>query len=185
MNQHTRLAPADHLVPFTADDFLRMIELGAFADMRAELVRGKLEKMMPAQLTHGEVNSTVIILLANLLKPIGARIVNDVVIRVSDTTVRAADVTVLNPGATPDSVLEGRDILLAVEVADTTLDRDMAEKRVDYANIGIPHYWVIDCNRAVVHVFGQPIDGDYAQVATVRFTEPLPVPGTDAAITIG
>ena len=35
MNEQTRLARPFHQVPFTADDFLRMMELGAFADMRA------------------------------------------------------------------------------------------------------------------------------------------------------
>lgn len=48
MNQQVRVTPAsDWKVPFTADDFLHMLELGAFADMRAELVRGEIEKMMP------------------------------------------------------------------------------------------------------------------------------------------
>lgn len=56
MNEQTRLARPKHTVPFTADDYLRMLELGAFEDMRVELVRGGLEKMMPAHWQHGELN---------------------------------------------------------------------------------------------------------------------------------
>jgi Uma2 family endonuclease len=36
------------------------------------------------------------------------------------------------------------DILLVIEVADTTLDFDLADKRALYADAGIPEYWVID-----------------------------------------
>ncbi|TCP73253.1 putative restriction endonuclease [Sphingomonas sp. PP-CE-1G-424] len=60
----------------------------------------------------------------------------------------------------------------------------MGPKRTDYASIGIENYWVVDGARSVVHVFGEPVDGDYAQVHTVRFGEPLAVPGTNATIII-
>ena len=184
MNEQTRLARPDHLAAFSAEGFLRMLELGAFADMRAELVRGEIEKMTPAGWRHGELNATLVLLLAGHFKALGARIGTDVVIRISETTVRAADVVVLRPGAEPGRALQGDEVLLAVEIADTTLDRDMADKRFDYATAGIAHYWVVDANRQVVHVFGEAVDGDYAQVATVRFGEPLGVPGSDATIII-
>lgn len=184
MNEQTRLARPDHLVPFSAEDFLRMMELGAFADMRAELVRGEIEKMMPAHWSHGELNATLAILLAPHFRPRGARIGTNVVIRISDTTVRAADVVVVRPDAEPGRALLGNEILLAVEIADTTLHRDMADKRVDYAAAGIADYWVVDAARQVVHVFGELVDGDYALVATVRFGEPLGLPGLNETITI-
>ena len=41
-----------------------------------------------------------------------------------------------------------------------------------------------DGQRGVVHVYGEPVAGDYAQIATVRFGAPLAVPGTDATITL-
>jgi len=184
VNEQTRLSRPDPLSPFTAEDFLRMVALGAFENMRAELVRGEIEKMMPAHWNHGELNATVAALLLAELKPTGARVGTDVVIRIAETTVRAADIVAVRPDASPGAVLSGSDVLLAVEIADTTLDRDMADKRVDYAAAGIAHYWVIDAARRVVHSFGEPVDSDYAQVGTVRFGEPLPVPGTDATIVI-
>ena len=71
-----------------------------------------------------------------------------------------------------------------VEVSETTRDRDMGMKRVKYASAGIPHYWVIDGERLVVHVWGEPVNGDYAQISTVRFGEPLAVPVTGRTIVI-
>jgi len=66
----------------------------------------------------------------------------------------------------------------------TTLDRDMGAKRIDYARAGIAHYWVVDGERRVVHVFADPVSGDYADVRTVRFGAPLAVPGTGSVITL-
>jgi Uma2 family endonuclease len=81
-------------------------------------------------------------------------------------------------------ILQPAEVELAVEVAETTLSRDMGMKRMKYAAAGIAHYWVIDGERSRVHVWGEPVNGDYAQIATVRFGEPLAVPGTDATIVI-
>ena len=60
----------------------------------------------------------------------------------------------------------------------------MGQKRVAYAAAGIPHYWVVDGERRVVHVFADPVPGDYAEVSTVRFGAPLAVPGTDRTIVL-
>ncbi|WP_375243631.1 hypothetical protein [Sphingomonas parapaucimobilis] len=38
--------------------------------------------------------------------------------------------------------------------------------------------------RRVAHVYAEPVDGDYSKVHTVRYGEALPVPGSDAAVTL-
>ena len=81
-------------------------------------------------------------------------------------------------------MLRASEILLMVEVSESTRERDIGMKRMKYATAGIPHYWVVDGERSVVHVHADPIEGDYADIGTVRFGHPLPVPGTDATITI-
>lgn len=48
------------------------------------------------------------------------------------------------------------DIGLIVEVANTSLDRDIEEKSEVYARSGIVAYWVIDVANSLVHVFGRP-----------------------------
>ncbi|MBO9714829.1 Uma2 family endonuclease [Sphingomonas sp.] len=184
MNEQTPIVRTTPTVPFTADDFLRMMDRGAFEDMRAELVQGEIEKMMPSHWGHGELLIRLGGLLGTQLRSAGAPVGGDVVIRIDDTTVRAADISVLHPGTVPDRVLIGAQVLLAIEIADTTLDRDMSGKRIDYAAAGIAHYWVFDIAREVVHIFGEPVDGDYSQVATVRFDEPLALPLGAGSITL-
>lgn len=183
MNEQTRLARPAHAVPFTADDFLRMMELGAFEDMRAELVRGEIEKMTPAGWTHGELNAAVAALIYPIARATGARLGTDVVLRVDQTTVRAPDVSVIRPGISPGKVLRGSDVLLAIEIAETTQARDLGEKREEYAKLGIPAYWVVDCEKQLVHSFMREGDA-YGAAAVVPFGEPLPLPGLGASITL-
>ena len=71
-----------------------------------------------------------------------------------------------------------------VEVSESSLDRDRHDKGRIYANDGIPVYWVVDGGHSIIHVHAEPVEGEYTNVRTVRFGEPLAVPGTDATITL-
>ena len=85
---------------------------------------------------------------------------------------------------TENRLLAAADILLVVEVAETTLARDLGHKRADYAAAGVAHYWVVDRAAGIVHVHRQPDGSAYRDIEAVRFGEPLAVPGTDATIII-
>ena len=173
-------------MPFTAEDFLHMLELGAFEDMRVELVGGVIEKMMPADWSHGEATLAVGASLLAIAKAAGARGGTDVVIRIDDTTVRAFDIAVVRPGVAPVKVLTGDQVLLAVEVADTTHSRDLGAKRAEYGAAGIPTYWVVDLVKNVTHVFRlDPAQGAYREPEEIPFDQPLVVPGLNGSITIG
>lgn len=173
-------------MPFTAEDFLHMLELGAFEDMRVELVGGVIEKMMPADWSHGEVNARLVGLLFPLVRASDARAGVDVVIRIDDTTVRAFDIAVVHPGIAPVKVLTGDQVLLAVEVADTTHSRDLGAKRAEYGAAGIPTYWVVDLVKNVTHVFRlDPAQRAYREPEEIPFDQPLVVPGLNGSITIG
>lgn len=56
------------------------------------------------------------------------------------------------------------DVALVIEVADTTLERDLVEKAAVYARGGVAIYWVVDVNAATVHVLCDPdsLTGRYA-----------------------
>lgn len=185
MNEQTRFSQQDDTVPFTAEDFLHMLELGAFEDMRAELAGGVIEKMMPADWSHGEVNARLIGLLFPLVRAAGARAGVDVVIRIDDMTVRAFDIAVVRPGVAPVKALTGDQVLLAVEVADTTHGRDLGAKRVEYGAAGIPIYWVVDLVKNVTHVFRlDSAQQAYREPEKIPFDQPLDVAGLGGSITI-
>lgn len=160
---------------FTAAEFLRMRDAGAFADMRVELVEGEIVKMMPAYLAHGEANLT---LAARLLAAVGQAgvIGTDVLIAISDKTMRAADIVVAAVGAPRDKALSPNEVTLVVEIADSTLAEDLGAKLADYAAIGIAHYWVVDLKGRIIQCMTAPRNGGYEDRVVVRFGEELTLP---------
>lgn len=167
---------------FTAAEFLHMAEIGAFDDMKVELVDGEIERMNPPQSRHAGLQARVVIRLAQVVSE--RLILGDVGIAVDHDTVLGCDAALLIAAIDEHRVLQPDEILLVIEIAETTIVRDKGMKRIKYAAADVPHYWVVDGPREVVHVYGEPIDGDYAQVATTRFGEPLAVPGTSDTIVI-
>lgn len=191
MNKHAAIVSAEPELQvrstparFTAEEFMRMAKAGAFDDMKIELVDGELERMNPPMSTHSWRQSEVFATLLPIARAAGLFVLAETGLRLSESTIRACDVALVRTRPDTNRLFTAADIVLAVEIADTTLARDMGPKRTDYAREGIVHYWVVDSAHCVVHVFGEPIDGDYAQIRTIRFGEPLLVPGTDATITI-
>lgn len=174
-------APDGH-ARFTAAEFLRMCDSGAFDDMKVELVKGELERMPPPGTRHAARQAQVLIRLSMVIAL--ERLVGEVGIDLGDDTVLGCDAVVLHAPVMENRRLVPADVLLAVEVAETSVPRDTGMKRLAYAEAGIPHYWVLDGDRSVVRVFSEPLAGDYVSVSTVAFGAPVAVPGTDRTIVI-
>ena len=56
------------------------------------------------------------------------------------------------------------DVLLLIEVADSTLDFDRNTKLRLYANAGIPEVWIVNLRDRRVEAYAEPDDGAYAAV---------------------
>lgn len=69
---------------------------------------------------------------------------------------------------------EGHELILAVEVADTSVLHDTNRKREIYANAGVPEYWVLDLNARRLLVFRNLQDGAYAESLALAETEIVP-----------
>ena len=187
MNQHVSIKTFEGSRPHfvSADEFWLMIDVGAFANARVELVEGKLVEMAPSSMPHGM-----------LVARIGARIYNaygdkdwvhviDTYVTLAPATVRAPDIAVIARTDDDGTELTGEDVFLAIEVSHSTLKEDLERKRVHYAEAGIRHYWVVDVEGERVHRFSEPSGADYAQAVVSDFSAPLALPGCDATIVIG
>lgn len=181
MNQPARLSP-DNRARFTSAEFLRMIESGAFEGMKVELIDGELERMNPPMGGHAAAQANVVFYLAQAVGV--ALVLGETGLVIDDSTVVACDAALLRQPIAENRFLTPDDVLLVVEIAQTTQSRDMGLKRMLYAQASIPTYWVIDGVRRVIHVYADPVEGDYSSVHTVRFGAPLAVPGSNAAITL-
>lgn len=67
--------------------------------------------------------------------------------------------------------VDGSNVLLVIEVSDTTLDYDLGVKAKLYADGGVREYWVVDCEgrRILVHRLSQ--NGDYGEPFAVEFEQ--------------
>lgn len=71
------------------------------------------------------------------------------------------------------------EILLLIEVADTTLGYDRRQKIPHYAAAGAAEVWLVDLEHERVLVYRAPCDGRYTPITTVgrgRVLQPLTFP---------
>ncbi len=159
--------PARHRL--TVDEYHQMAEAGIFGeDNRIELIDGDLIDMAPIGRAHaGIVNA-----LAEALVEACARraiVSTQNPIRLDQVSEPQPDLAVLRRRA--DFYIDGEpavpaDVLLVVEVADSSLKFDREVKLPLYARAGIPEFWIVDVKRRVVEVHRKPDGHGYAEVAT-------------------
>ncbi len=150
-------------------EYHRMGEVGILAGRdRVELIEGELVAMSPIGSLHaGTVNA----LTRLLVTVVGERAVVSVQnpVQLDDRTEPEPDFAVLRPRsddyrrATP----RPEDVLLVVEVADTSLDYDRAVKLPLYARHGIPELWIVNLAAGEVEVWRRPAGDRYLSVTRV------------------
>ena len=72
------------------------------------------------------------------------------------------------------------DILLVIEVADTSLAFDRSAKVPLYASCGITETWLVDLAQREVTVYRKPAGASYAEAQVYRAGDALPLPGTSS-----
>jgi Uma2 family endonuclease len=55
--------------------------------------------------------------------------------------------------------VRGEDVILAIEVANASLRKDLGVKAKFYAKYGVRELWAIDAHKRLTHVFREPKDG--------------------------
>ncbi len=163
----TDVMPARHRL--NVDDYHRMAEAGILSeDDRVELIDGDLIDMAPIGQGHaGVVNG----LNHALSMAFGGQAIVSVQnpLRLDRLNEPQPDVVVLRPR--DDFYQHGTpagpaDVLLLVEVADSTLRYDRAVKLPLYASAGITEVWIVDLRRRVVDVHLTPAGDGYATIET-------------------
>lgn len=154
--------------PFTVDTYQRLGELGVFhEDDRVELIDGQVVEMTPIGDRHaGCVRRLNRLFARHLLDLVVIDVQNPVVLGKRDAP--QPDVTLLKPR--PDAYPHhprAEDILLIIEVADTTVAYDRDVKLPLYARVGIPEAWLVDLDADRFQVCREPAGSRYASVRVV------------------
>ena len=142
---------------WTIDEYHRLAEAGFFEGARVELIEGEILDMAAMGLGHAYVTSALIRVLARGL-PEGwvLRSGAPVTIR-SNNSEPEPDLAIL-AGELVDYLRradhpEPAEVVLAIEVSDTSLRYDRGRKASLYRRSGLAEYWVVDVpgRRVLVH----------------------------------
>ena len=150
---------------FTVEEYYRMGEAEIFPpDVRVELVDGEIRRMPPIDPPHASIVDRLNIMLAARLAGVAHLRVQGP-IHLDDYNEPQPDVTLMR---FRDDYYGSRhptpaDVLLAIEVADTSLSYDRDEKMPRYGAAGIPEAWLVDVQAETVTVFTQPHAGGYRE----------------------
>jgi Uma2 family endonuclease len=145
----------------SVDDYVRLGETGILApDARIELIEGELIEMAPIGPRHG----ALVIRLTRLLVQgagDGALVSVALPVQLPPWSMPQPDFMLLRPrhddyqSATPGAA----DVLLALEVSDSSLRYDRITKARLYAMHGIVEYWVVEADAMRLHRFRSPRPG--------------------------
>ncbi|WP_009630660.1 Uma2 family endonuclease [Synechocystis sp. PCC 7509] len=158
---------------FTIQNYHQMVVAGILSeDERVELIQGEIVKMSPIGIRHASCVNRLLKLFSQSLGDRATVIVQNPVV-LNNLSEPQPDVALLKPRA--DFYATGhpqpQDILLLVEVADTTIESDRAIKIPLYASSGISEVWLVDVNQQVIEVFREPTDNSYQSIQKFQLGE--------------
>ena len=153
---------------FTVAEVEAMVAAGVMEeDERVELIGGELVPMSPKG-NHHEVVKTA---LLDRWYPSAPRrnstLTPETTFRLSEDTYLEPDV-VIYPRTSGLRGLTGANVLLVVEIADSSLRYDIGRKAALYASFGIRELWVIDAVRLTTRVFREPAADGYRNAQRLR-----------------
>lgn len=177
---------------FTVDDVLEMTALGLI-DKRTELLDGEIYDMPSDGDRHIQFTMALAHYLIRTLDPARFFVGVQTTLRLSQHNAPSPDIYILSGGA-PKGAIPPEQILLIIEVADTSLKDDLTDSTSRYARHGVRDYWVVDANAREIHVHRDPKDGAYPTPQRISAHETLPallvhnlnitlanIPGLDSA----
>ena len=143
---------------FSAEEYHRLGNLGILSpDARVELIEGAIHDMSPIGPSHsGVVNRLNRFFnlrakgrwLVSTQNPLGA----------DNFSEPQPDLILLEPA--PDDYVSHHpipdDVILLIEVADSSLEFDRAKKLPIYARVGVIEFWIVNLRESTVEVYSEP-----------------------------
>lgn len=155
---------------FTVKEYHKMVEAGVFSpDDQVELIQGEIIKMSPIGKRHAATVNRLVRLFTQLLG-------EDIIlspqnpIELNNNSEPQPDIALLLPRSDfyESKLPQPQDVLLLVEVADTTANYDREVKIPVYAQGGITEVWLVDLNQQCVEVYREPISNRYQNMQKLR-----------------
>ena len=163
---------------FNVDQYYRLAEAGVLQpDDRVELIEGEIIRVPPIGSPHAARVTRISYILRDVFERRAIISVQDPV-RLDDFSEPVPDVALLQPREdfyaaqhpTP------KDVLLIVEVSDSTTFTDRNVKVPLYARAEIPEVWLVNLPKQVIEVYSEPAEGKYQKAKTFSLDEVLTSP---------
>jgi Uma2 family endonuclease len=150
---------------FTVDDYYRMAEVGILKPTdRVELIEGEIVEMSPIGVRHAMAVNRATMLFA---RGVGDKAVVAVqnAARIDTYNEPQPDVVLIRPreGFYGTEHPRPDEVLLLIEVSETSLRFDRNVKLPIYARSGIREVWIADLNSDTVTAFRKPKDKTYTE----------------------
>ena len=172
---------------FTVDEFLAMDQAGIFhSEERLELLDGEIFIMPPIGPPHADGTDLIDDFLKFSLRG-RARVRVRGPVQLDNVNLPVPDIAVLRlrdgyRRAHPTPA----DILLIVEVSDSSLRRDREVKLALYAAAGVPEVWIANVPARQMEAFSDPVDGVYQSHRIVLADGQIsPIAFPDVVLTVG
>ena len=159
---------------FSLAEYDQMIALGAFGPTRRrlELIQGEIREMNPIGSLHevivDQLNEWSIKYLPSGLAWV--RVQNSIGLPELDCSPEPDIAWVVRRDYSEARPIP-TEVLLIIEVAESSLSYDRGEKSDLYATAGIKDYWLVNLIDRTLEIHREPTDGQYSQRTTLRGEE--------------
>ena len=180
--------PAPSPRHWTRDEYYRAHSVGLFGpEEKLELIRGEIVEKMPQGTPHATAISLTFDALYDVARAAGGFVRCQLPVSLPGDSEPEPDLAVARGRAND---YRGHhpgpeDLLLVVEVSDSTLVYDRTDKARLYAEANVSEYWVLNVGERLLEVRRDPQGGEYRSLQTVREGEtvsPLFVPAENLAV---
>lgn len=159
----------------TIDLYQQMGEKGLLTpEDRVQLIEGEILEMAPIGPRHGSVTGQLAKWFYRALGD-AATVRLDNPVNLGEYSQPQPDLILLQPRV-EDYVASHpgpEDVILLVEVSDSTLEFDRGRKRELYARFAIREYWVIDVNSRSVGAYSEPANGEFQVASEYRLQDTI------------
>jgi len=148
---------------FRVEDFRKMTEVGILPEESGwEVIDGFLIDKMSIGSRHASTVKRLNKIFTNLVGNATIISVQDP-IQIDDYNEPEPDIAILEPR---EDFYEKnhplpQDVLLLIEVSDSTIEYDRGVKKTLYAEAGITEYWLVSLQANTIEVYSQPKNGNY------------------------
>ncbi|MDX1942541.1 MAG: Uma2 family endonuclease [Saprospiraceae bacterium] len=143
-------------------DYHKMAEAGILPERGVELINGEIIEISPIGSKHGKIVKKLNWLLSTALDDRAIISIQNPVIA-NNFSEPEPDVAILKyrEDFYENEHPHGQDVLLIIEVGDSSIAYDRKFKLPLYAESGVPECWLIDLEKKEIHTHWQPIDEAY------------------------